>query len=38
VKDVGNGQECGIKLQNFDNFEVGDVVEVYVTEDKAQDL
>ncbi len=38
VKEVGNGQECGIKLQNFDNFEVGDVVEVYVTEDKAQDL
>jgi len=38
VKDVGNGQECGIKLQNFDNFEVGDVVEVYVTEDRAQDL
>ncbi len=38
VKDVGNGQECGIKLQNFDNFEVGDVVEVYVTEDKAQGL
>jgi translation initiation factor IF-2 len=38
VKDVGNGQECGIKLQNFDDFEVGDVVEVYVTEDKAQDL
>lgn len=38
VKEVGNGQECGIKLQNFDAFEVGDVVEVYVTEDKAQDL
>ncbi|MGA0368856.1 MAG: translation initiation factor IF-2 [Kiritimatiellia bacterium] len=38
VKEVGNGQECGIKLQNFDNFEVGDVVEVYVTEDRAQDL
>jgi len=38
VKEVGNGQECGIKLQNFDDFEVGDVVEVYVTEDKAQDL
>ncbi|MEX2607464.1 MAG: translation initiation factor IF-2, partial [Kiritimatiellia bacterium] len=31
VKEVGNGQECGIKLQNFDAFEVGDVVEVYVT-------
>jgi len=38
VKEVGNGQECGIKLQNFDNFEVGDVVEVYVTESKAQNL
>jgi translation initiation factor IF-2 len=38
VKEVGNGQECGIKLQNFDEFEVGDVVEVYVTEDRAQDL
>jgi len=38
VKDVGNGQECGIKLQNFDEFEVGDVVEVYVTEDKKQGL
>lgn len=38
VKEVGNGQECGIKLQNFDEFEVGDVVEVYVTEDKEQGL
>lgn len=38
VKEVGNGQECGIKLQNFDEFEVGDVVEVYVTEDKTQAL
>ncbi len=38
VKEVGNGQECGIRLQNFDDFEVGDVVEVYVTEDRAQDL
>ena len=38
VKEVGNGQECGIKLQNFDAFEVGDKIEVYVTESRAQDL
>jgi translation initiation factor IF-2 len=38
VKEVGNGQECGIKLQNFDEFEVGDLIEVYVTESRAQEL
>ncbi len=38
VSEVGNGQECGIRLENFSDFEVGDVVEAYVTENVQQSL
>jgi translation initiation factor IF-2 len=29
VKEVANGVECGINLDNFDDFEVQDIIEVY---------
>jgi translation initiation factor IF-2 len=38
VNEVGNGQECGIGLENYDDFEVGDIIEVYLTEDVKQSL
>lgn len=38
VKEVGNGQECGIGLENYDEFEVGDIIEVYLTESVSQGL
>lgn len=38
VSEVGNGQECGIRLENFNNFETGDVIEVYETDKVKQEL
>ena len=38
VKEVGNGQECGIGLENYDDFETGDIIEVYLTESVSQGL
>jgi len=38
VSEVGNGQECGIGLENYDDFETGDIIEVYLTEDVKQAL
>jgi translation initiation factor IF-2 len=32
VREVRSGFECGIGLDNFHNFEEGDLIEVYVTE------
>ena len=29
VREVAQGFECGINLQNYDNVQEGDVVEVY---------
>jgi translation initiation factor IF-2 len=29
VKEVANGMECGINLDNFDDFEVNDIIEIY---------
>jgi translation initiation factor IF-2 len=29
VREVQTGYECGINLQNYDNVQVGDVIEVY---------
>lgn len=29
VKEVGYSYECGIKLDSFSDFEVGDIIEVY---------
>ena len=32
AKEVGTGFECGIKLENFTEIQVGDIVEVYSLE------
>jgi translation initiation factor IF-2 len=29
VREVTTGMECGVGLQNFDGFEVGDIIEFY---------
>ncbi|HEV7406647.1 MAG TPA: translation initiation factor IF-2 [Chthoniobacteraceae bacterium] len=38
VKEVRNGLECGIKLGDFNDYEVGDVIECYTLEKVAQKL
>jgi len=32
VKEVAQGFECGIELENFQGFEAGDIIEAYVLE------
>lgn len=38
VNEVRSGMECGIKLDGFDEFQVGDAIECYTTEKVAQKL
>ncbi|HVE17091.1 MAG TPA: translation initiation factor IF-2 [Chthoniobacterales bacterium] len=38
VKEVRNGLECGIRLGDFDDYEVGDIIEAYTLEKIAQTL
>jgi translation initiation factor IF-2 len=38
VNEVTNGNECGMKLDTTVTPEVGDVIEVYQTEEKARKL
>ncbi len=38
VKEVRNGLECGIKLGDFNEYEVGDVIECYQLEKFKQQL
>jgi translation initiation factor IF-2 len=38
VKEVRNGLECGVKLGDFNDYEVGDVIECYTLEKVAQKL
>ncbi len=38
VNEVRSGMECGIRLDGFDDFQEGDVVECYTTEKVAQKL
>ena len=38
VKEVRVGLECGIKLGDFSEYQVGDVIECYVFEQVAQKL
>jgi translation initiation factor IF-2 len=38
VKEVRNGLECGIKLGDFTEYEVGDVIECYTLEKVPQKL
>ena len=38
VKEVRSGLECGIKLGDFNDYEVGDIIECYTLEKVAQKL
>ena len=38
VKEVRSGLECGIKLGDFNDYEVGDVIECYTLEKIPQKL
>jgi translation initiation factor IF-2 len=38
VKEVRAGLECGIRLGDFDEYEVGDIIEAYTLEKIAQTL
>ncbi len=38
VRSVTAGMECGIKLENFDDIKVGDVIEIYRVESVARVL
>jgi len=34
VKEVTQGYECGIGLENFDDFQEGDILEAYVIKEE----
>lgn len=38
VREVGEGMECGITLEKFDQFQAGDMLEIYEIERIAQTL
>jgi translation initiation factor IF-2 len=38
ANEVREGQECGIRLDHFGDFEIGDVLEFYEVEKIAQQL
>ena len=38
VKEVRTGLECGIKLGDFSDYQVGDIIECYQLEQVAQKL
>jgi translation initiation factor IF-2 len=38
VREVQNGYECGMALENYNDIQVGDVVECYEVEEIARHL
>jgi len=38
VREVASGLECGIGLENFNDIQVGDIIESYVKEQVARKL
>ena len=38
MKEVKEGYECGIGVENFNDLKVGDVIELYRTESVARSL
>jgi len=38
VKEVKEGYECGIGIENFNDIKVGDVIECYRKEEVARTL
>jgi len=38
VKEVSNGYECGMGLENFNDIKVSDLIEAYILEEKKRKL
>ena len=38
VNEVRSGMECGIRIDGFDDFQIGDVIECYTVEKLAPEL
>jgi len=38
VNEVRAGMECGIRIDGFDQFEEGDIIECFSLEEIAQEL
>lgn len=38
AKEVAQGYECGIGIENFNDLKVGDVIEAYIKEEVAREL
>ena len=38
VREVQSGTECGMRIENFDDVKVGDVLESFVVEEHAETL
>ena len=38
VKEVGEGFECGISVDKFDGYQVGDIIEAFQIEEIARKL
>ncbi|MHC4871723.1 MAG: translation initiation factor IF-2 [Planctomycetota bacterium] len=38
VREVREGYECGMKVKGYDNIQIGDVIESYITEEFARTL
>jgi translation initiation factor IF-2 len=38
AKEVASGYECGLTLENYDDFQEGDIVEVYTMKEVAKDF
>lgn len=38
VKEVSSGFECGIKIENFNDLKVGDILEAYQITELARKL
>ena len=38
AREVTNGMECGISIQNYNDLKVGDVIEAFVTEKVAAEM
>ncbi len=38
VKEVANGYECGMALENYDDIRINDVIEAYILEEKKRKL
>jgi translation initiation factor IF-2 len=38
IKEVENGKECGIKIENFNDVKIGDIIEAYKLVEKKRTL